>query len=104
MPICICMTFGLVNEDICDDRILQDNSEGNSLHSQALHTLQERLREAEATLSREQDNYRQMQVSKTLHTDNLWSACFSNPVDTVDMLLFSKRLKTRVQNEKSQHG
>ncbi|GAA6081826.1 golgin subfamily A member 5 [Tachysurus ichikawai] len=42
-------------------RILQDNSEGNSLHSQALHTLQERLREAEATLSREQDNYRQMQ-------------------------------------------
>ncbi|KAK2853178.1 hypothetical protein Q7C36_008379 [Tachysurus vachellii] len=42
-------------------RILQDNSEGISLHSQALHTLQERLREAEATLNREQDNYRQMQ-------------------------------------------
>ncbi|XP_027022766.2 golgin subfamily A member 5 [Tachysurus fulvidraco] len=42
-------------------RILQDNSEGNSLHSQALHTLQERLREAEATLTREQDNYRHMQ-------------------------------------------
>ncbi|MCJ8731026.1 hypothetical protein PDJAM_G00191390 [Pangasius djambal] len=42
-------------------RILQDHSEGNSLHSQALQTLQERLREAEAALNREQDSYRQMQ-------------------------------------------
>ncbi|KAF7710805.1 hypothetical protein HF521_009677 [Silurus meridionalis] len=42
-------------------RILQDHSEGSSLHSQALHTVQERLREAEATLTREQDSYRQMQ-------------------------------------------
>ncbi|XP_076841934.1 golgin subfamily A member 5 [Brachyhypopomus gauderio] len=42
-------------------RIMQDHSEGSSLHSQALQTLQERLREAEATLKREQDSYRQMQ-------------------------------------------
>ncbi|TSV02067.1 Golgin subfamily A member 5 [Bagarius yarrelli] len=42
-------------------RILQDHSEGNSLNSQALHTLQERLREAEAALNREQESYRQMQ-------------------------------------------
>ncbi|KAM9476944.1 golgin subfamily A member 5 isoform 1-T2 [Clarias gariepinus] len=42
-------------------RILQDHSEGNSLHSQAVQTLQERLREADATLNREQDSYRQMQ-------------------------------------------
>ncbi|XP_053088442.1 golgin subfamily A member 5 isoform X1 [Pangasianodon hypophthalmus] len=42
-------------------RILQDHSEGNSLHSQALQTLQERLREAETALNREQDSYRQMQ-------------------------------------------
>ncbi|KAI4905023.1 hypothetical protein NFI96_020183 [Prochilodus magdalenae] len=42
-------------------RILQDHSEGNSLHSQALQTLQDRLREAEVALKREQDGYRQMQ-------------------------------------------
>ncbi|XP_066535304.1 golgin subfamily A member 5 [Hoplias malabaricus] len=42
-------------------RILQDHSEGNSLHSQALQTLQDRLREAEITIKREQDSYRQMQ-------------------------------------------
>ncbi|XP_063803635.1 golgin subfamily A member 5 [Pseudophryne corroboree] len=42
-------------------RILQDHSEGSSLHSQALQTTQERLREAEATLQREQDSYKQMQ-------------------------------------------
>ncbi|XP_072532850.1 golgin subfamily A member 5 [Salminus brasiliensis] len=42
-------------------RILQDHSEGNSLHSQALQTLQDRVREAEAALKREQDGYRQMQ-------------------------------------------
>lgn len=42
-------------------RILQDHSDGSSLHSQALQTLQERLREAEAALNREQDSYRQMQ-------------------------------------------
>ncbi|KAM3871439.1 golgin subfamily A member 5 [Diretmus argenteus] len=42
-------------------RILQDHSTGNSMQSQALETLQERLREAELALRREQDNYRQMQ-------------------------------------------
>uniref|UniRef100_A0A672JMF2 Golgin subfamily A member 5 n=1 Tax=Salarias fasciatus TaxID=181472 RepID=A0A672JMF2_SALFA len=42
-------------------RILQDHTEGSSMHSQALETIQERLREAELSLRREQDNYRQMQ-------------------------------------------
>ncbi|CAN9501962.1 unnamed protein product [Ophioblennius macclurei] len=42
-------------------RIMQDHTEGSSMHSQALETIQERLREAELSLRREQDNYRQMQ-------------------------------------------
>nr|XP_056706990.1 golgin subfamily A member 5 [Euleptes europaea] len=42
-------------------RIIQDNCEGNSLHNQALQTLQERLHDAESTLKREQDGYKQMQ-------------------------------------------
>lgn len=42
-------------------RIIQDHSEGSSMHSQALETLQERLRESEQSLRREQDSYRQMQ-------------------------------------------
>ncbi|KAG5857864.1 hypothetical protein ANANG_G00023920 [Anguilla anguilla] len=42
-------------------RILQDHTEGNHLHSQALQTLQERLREADSALKREQDSYRKMQ-------------------------------------------
>uniref|UniRef100_A0ACB8G5V2 Golgin sub A member 5 n=1 Tax=Sphaerodactylus townsendi TaxID=933632 RepID=A0ACB8G5V2_9SAUR len=42
-------------------RIIQDNCEGNSLHNQALQTLQERLHDAESTLNREQDGYKQMQ-------------------------------------------
>ncbi|XP_042356037.1 LOW QUALITY PROTEIN: golgin subfamily A member 5 [Plectropomus leopardus] len=42
-------------------RIMQDHTEGSSLQSQALETIQERLREAELGLRREQDNYRQMQ-------------------------------------------
>lgn len=42
-------------------RLLQDHTEGSSMHSQALETIQERLREAELSLRREQDNYRQMQ-------------------------------------------
>ncbi|CAI9561103.1 unnamed protein product [Staurois parvus] len=42
-------------------RILQDHSEGSSLHNQALQSIQERLREAEAALKREQDGYKQMQ-------------------------------------------
>uniref|UniRef100_A0A6I8Q609 Golgin subfamily A member 5 n=1 Tax=Xenopus tropicalis TaxID=8364 RepID=A0A6I8Q609_XENTR len=47
-------------------RILQDQSEGSSLHSQALQTMQERLREAELTLKREQENYKQMQSKEKL--------------------------------------
>ncbi|XP_073339675.1 golgin subfamily A member 5 [Pagrus major] len=43
-------------------RIMQDHTEGSSMHSQALETLQERLREAETSLRREQDSYRQMQI------------------------------------------
>ncbi|XP_056402236.1 golgin subfamily A member 5 [Hyla sarda] len=42
-------------------RILQDHNEGSSLHSQALQTVQERLREAEAATKREQDGFKQMQ-------------------------------------------
>lgn len=42
-------------------RIIQDHSEGSSMHTQALETIQERLREAELALRREQDNFRQMQ-------------------------------------------
>ncbi|XP_063039556.1 golgin subfamily A member 5 [Engraulis encrasicolus] len=42
-------------------RILQDHSDGDNLNSQALHTLQDRLREADGAMKREQDNYRQMQ-------------------------------------------
>ncbi|XP_030070348.1 golgin subfamily A member 5 [Microcaecilia unicolor] len=42
-------------------RILQDHSEGSSIQSQALQTLQERLRETESSLRREQDSHRQMQ-------------------------------------------
>ncbi|KAM8921681.1 golgin subfamily A member 5 [Pelodytes ibericus] len=42
-------------------RIMQDQSEGSSLHSQALQTMQERLREAESTLKREQEGFKQMQ-------------------------------------------
>ncbi|KAM5338442.1 golgin subfamily A member 5 [Glossophaga mutica] len=42
-------------------RIMQDHSEGSSLQNQALQTLQERLHEAEATVKREQESYKQMQ-------------------------------------------
>lgn len=41
---------------------MQDHTEGSSMHSQALETLQDRLREAETGLRREQDSYHQMQV------------------------------------------
>ncbi|KAG5266099.1 hypothetical protein AALO_G00249780 [Alosa alosa] len=44
-----------------NSRILQDHSEGNNMNSQAIHTLQDRVREAEAAVKREQDSYRQMQ-------------------------------------------
>ncbi|KAK5857956.1 hypothetical protein PBY51_011164 [Eleginops maclovinus] len=42
-------------------RIMMDHTEGSSMQSQALETIQERLREAELSVRREQDNYRQMQ-------------------------------------------
>uniref|UniRef100_A0A665W0T0 Golgin subfamily A member 5 n=1 Tax=Echeneis naucrates TaxID=173247 RepID=A0A665W0T0_ECHNA len=41
--------------------IMQDHTEGNSMQNQALETIQERLREAELSLRRDQDSYRQMQ-------------------------------------------
>lgn len=44
-------------------RIMQDHTEGSSMHSQALEKIQERLREAELSVRREQDSYRQMQVN-----------------------------------------
>ncbi|XP_045918259.1 golgin subfamily A member 5 [Micropterus dolomieu] len=42
-------------------RIMLDQTEGSSMQSQALEMIQERLRETELALRREQDNYRQMQ-------------------------------------------
>lgn len=42
-------------------RIMQNHTEGSSIQSQALETMQERLREAEQAVWREQDSYRQMQ-------------------------------------------
>ncbi|XP_060684534.1 golgin subfamily A member 5 [Hemiscyllium ocellatum] len=43
------------------NRILQDHTEGSSMHNQALQTMQERLLEAESSLKRQQDSYNQMQ-------------------------------------------
>ncbi|XP_011488373.1 golgin subfamily A member 5 [Oryzias latipes] len=43
-------------------RIMQDHTEGSSMNSQALETMQERLREAEKAVRREQESYRQMQT------------------------------------------
>ncbi|KAM4542578.1 golgin subfamily A member 5 [Odontesthes bonariensis] len=42
-------------------RIVQDNTEGSTMQTQALETIQERLREAELTVRREQDSYHHMQ-------------------------------------------
>ncbi|XP_012678220.1 golgin subfamily A member 5 isoform X2 [Clupea harengus] len=42
-------------------RILQNHTEGHDVNSQAIQTLQDRLREAESAVKREQDSYRQMQ-------------------------------------------
>ncbi|XP_048830960.1 golgin subfamily A member 5 isoform X1 [Brienomyrus brachyistius] len=42
-------------------RILQDHTEGSKMHSQALETLQERLRDSESALKREQECCRQLQ-------------------------------------------
>ncbi|CAG13257.1 unnamed protein product, partial [Tetraodon nigroviridis] len=43
-------------------RIMQDHTQGSSMQSQALETIQDRLRETEIALKREQDSYHQMQV------------------------------------------
>uniref|UniRef100_A0A8C7TE82 Golgin subfamily A member 5 n=1 Tax=Oncorhynchus mykiss TaxID=8022 RepID=A0A8C7TE82_ONCMY len=48
-------------EEAQTERILQDHTEGSSMQSQAMTTMQERLREADMALRREQDGYRQMQ-------------------------------------------
>ncbi|XP_074516677.1 golgin subfamily A member 5 [Sebastes fasciatus] len=42
-------------------RIMQDHTEGSSMQSQALESIQDRLREADLAVRREQDSYRQMQ-------------------------------------------
>lgn len=47
-------------------RIMLDQTEGSSMQSQALEMIQERLRETELALRREQDSYRQMQVHMML--------------------------------------
>ena len=47
------------------------------MQSQALETLQQRLREAELTLRREQDNYRQMQVGANGRPVGVASALFT---------------------------
>lgn len=57
---------------------MQDHTEGSSMHSQALETLQDRLREAETGLRREQDSYHQMQV----YLISLPASQFSNDVGT----------------------
>ncbi|MEE6494375.1 hypothetical protein FKM82_017118 [Ascaphus truei] len=54
-------TEALENLQSEQSRILQDHSEGSSIHSQALQTTQERLREAESALKRERESYKQMQ-------------------------------------------
>ncbi|XP_077416129.1 golgin subfamily A member 5 [Vanacampus margaritifer] len=42
-------------------RMLENHTEGSSMHSQALESVHDRLREAEHTVKREEDNFRQMQ-------------------------------------------
>ncbi|XP_061651631.1 golgin subfamily A member 5 [Phyllopteryx taeniolatus] len=46
-------------------RILEDHTEGSSMHSQALESMHDRLRQAEQAVRREEDNYRQMQSEYT---------------------------------------
>lgn len=41
---------------------MQDHTQGSSMQSQALESIQDRLREAETAVKREQDSYHQMQV------------------------------------------
>lgn len=54
-------SFALEEAQKEKSRIMQDHTEGSSIHSQALEKIQERLREAELSVRREQDSYRQMQ-------------------------------------------
>ncbi|XP_027857023.1 golgin subfamily A member 5 [Xiphophorus couchianus] len=54
-------SFALEEAQKEKSRIMQDHTEGSSMHSQALEKIQERLREAELSVRREQDSYRQMQ-------------------------------------------
>lgn len=54
-------SVALEEAQIEKSRIMQDHSEGSNMHSQALETIQERLREAELSLRQEQESYRQMQ-------------------------------------------
>ncbi|XP_049596710.1 golgin subfamily A member 5 [Syngnathus scovelli] len=54
-------------------RILEDHTEGSSMHSQALESMHERLQEAEQAVRREQDNFRQMQSEHTARQSRLES-------------------------------
>ncbi|XP_032443293.1 golgin subfamily A member 5-like [Xiphophorus hellerii] len=54
-------SFALEETQKEKSRIMQDHTEGSSMHSQALEKIQERLREAELSVRREQDSYLQMQ-------------------------------------------
>ncbi|XP_014824315.1 PREDICTED: golgin subfamily A member 5 [Poecilia mexicana] len=58
-------SFALEEAQKEKSRIMQDHTEGSSMHSQALEKIQERLREAELSVRREQDSYRQMQSEYT---------------------------------------
>ncbi|XP_069493844.1 golgin subfamily A member 5 isoform X2 [Ambystoma mexicanum] len=52
-------------------RILQDQTEGSSMHSQALQSMQERLRESESAVKREQESYKQMQNEFTTRLNKM---------------------------------
>lgn len=52
-------------------RITQDHNEGSSLLIQDLQTLQERLHEADATLKRKQESYKQMQSKFTARLNKM---------------------------------
>lgn len=54
--------WSVLNCMLMDCRLVQDHTDGSSIHSQTLATMQERLREAEQAIRREEDSFRQMQV------------------------------------------
>lgn len=68
----------------CVSRLMQDHTEGSSMQSQALETIQERLQEAETALRREQDSYRQMQVRSCWHS---FLCIFLNTWKILDLLI-----------------